>query len=182
MKSISSQICTAAASIMICGYSISATADNRENEHRDFRWHENHREYTNNDRGNHDYNDHRDNRNDRDRHDDWNKSDNGDRHNDLERHEREQGHNGRTVFIVPPGYLPHPGECRVWYPDRPAFRQPHDFYRYHHFREEPRDAYVVRCEPDNHDRVKVHLCLNGIEVAVQWYDSHSGAFLFENRW
>ncbi|MBX3502521.1 MAG: hypothetical protein KF889_24005 [Alphaproteobacteria bacterium] len=25
---------------------------------------------------------------------------------------------------IPPGHLPPPGECRVWYPDRPAGHQP----------------------------------------------------------
>lgn len=26
--------------------------------------------------------------------------------------------------VIPPGHLPPPGECRVWYPDRPAGHQP----------------------------------------------------------
>jgi hypothetical protein len=27
-------------------------------------------------------------------------------------------------FNIPPGHLPPPGSCRVWYPDRPPGQQP----------------------------------------------------------
>jgi len=176
MKSISSHICTAAASFLICGYSISASAGDNGNGHRDFRWQDKHKEYNNQKKGD------RNNRDQKDNRDNDNKRGSWQERNDRERHERERVHIVRSnFFVVPRGYLPHPGECRIWYPDRPAHRQPHEFYRHHQFRDEPHDAYVVRCEPDNQNRVKVHLSLNGVEVAVQWYDSQ-GAFLFENRW
>ena len=29
-----------------------------------------------------------------------------------------------TAYSVPPGHLPPPGSCRVWYPDRPPGQQP----------------------------------------------------------
>jgi hypothetical protein len=175
MKSITSHICTAAASFLICGYSFSASADGRGNEHRDLRGHENNREYSNDQRSDRNYHDGKDNRDTDNRRDDWrDRDDNGN-------HEREHGRVVRNAFfIVPRGYLPHPGECRIWYPDRPVHKQPQGFYKHRQFRDEPRDAYVVRCEPDVQNRVRVHLSLNGVEVAVQWYDSQ-GAFLFENR-
>ena len=29
-----------------------------------------------------------------------------------------------TAYDIPPGHLPPPGACRVWFPDRPPGRQP----------------------------------------------------------
>lgn len=42
---------------------------------------------------------------------------NGDRETYFQRH-------GYTQLNIPPGHYPPPGECRVWYPDRPAGQQP----------------------------------------------------------
>ncbi|OPY77218.1 MAG: hypothetical protein A4E65_02816 [Syntrophorhabdus sp. PtaU1.Bin153] len=42
---------------------------------------------------------------------------NGDRESYFQRH-------GYTQLSIPPGHYPPPGECRIWYPDRPPGQQP----------------------------------------------------------
>ena len=34
------------------------------------------------------------------------------------------GHHGHSAVKVPPGHMPPPGKCRVWFPDRPPGHQP----------------------------------------------------------
>jgi len=45
------------------------------------------------------------------------KYDYADRNTYFQRH-------GYTQLNIPPGHYPPPGECRIWYPDRPAGQQP----------------------------------------------------------
>lgn len=51
-----------------------------------------------------------------------------------QRHEERKRHEGSSSYFhqrgytrIPDGHLPPPGECRVWYPDRPAGHQPPPF-------------------------------------------------------
>jgi hypothetical protein len=59
------------------------------------------------------------------------------RHGERERHEASQHHDGKshegksyfhrqgyTRLKIPEGHYPPPGECRFWYPDKPAGQQP----------------------------------------------------------
>lgn len=68
------------------------------------------------DRDRYDYRDHAD-RYDNDRH--WYDADDR-RWSDGDRDRR----GGRNAYGIPPGHLPPPGSCRVWYGDRPPGHQP----------------------------------------------------------
>ncbi len=46
-----------------------------------------------------------------------------DRDKDRHRGEHERGR-GQAALKVPPGHLPPPGECRIWFPGRPPGHQP----------------------------------------------------------
>ena len=38
--------------------------------------------------------------------------------------ERGSRHYKSTMPNIPPGHMPPPGKCRIWYPDRPPGQQP----------------------------------------------------------
>lgn len=62
---------------------------------------------------------------DRDRDDDWERDRDRDRDDDWD---RDRGRDPRVYrprgLNVPRGHYPPPGECRIWYPGRPAGQQP----------------------------------------------------------
>ena len=52
----------------------------------------------------------------------------GDRHGRKHRHDDDRRRRDRDWYHghvhIPPGHLPPPGSCRIWYPDRPPGHQP----------------------------------------------------------
>jgi hypothetical protein len=47
------------------------------------------------------------------------------------------------AYEVPPGHLPPPGQCRIWYPGVPPGQQPPPGDCYELSRHVPPDAYLV---------------------------------------
>ena len=58
--------------------------------------------------------------------------------------EEEEPYYPREVVKIPPGHMPPPGKCRIWYPDRPPGHQPPpgdcEDLRYH----VPSGAWLIR--------------------------------------
>jgi hypothetical protein len=61
---------------------------------------------------------------------------------------------GYTQLNIPKGHYPPPGECRIWYPDRPAGQQPPPVQC---GRPVPPGAWLIQHPHDLHDRVHVNV-------------------------
>ena len=83
---------------------------------------------------------------------------------------------------VPPGHLPPPGMCRVWFPGRPPGHQPPPTHCGEARHEAPMGAWVLY-RPDR-DKKRVHVSVYdasrpSVVVAIRYYDAVSGEFLYE---
>lgn len=81
---------------------------------------------------------------------------------------------------IPPGHLPPPGTCRVWYPGRPPGRQPEPSSCDAAERAAPAGSWIVY-RPGS-DRKVVHVReidrrRAGVVVRVRIFDAASGVFL-----
>lgn len=84
---------------------------------------------------------------------------------------------GYSSLNIPPGHYPPPGECRIWYPDRPAGHQPPPFRCSDPV---PRGAWLIQNPGDmpNHVRVTAYdMAAPGRILEVGEYDIGSGGLI-----
>lgn len=81
---------------------------------------------------------------------------------------------------IPEGHLPPPGECRVWYPGRPAGQQPPPRHCDEAERTAPPGTWVLYRPPDDervvHARV-VDPARRGVVIRIDLYDVERGTYL-----
>jgi hypothetical protein len=91
---------------------------------------------------------------------------------------RRDRHGEAARLGVPPGHLPPPGECRVWYPGRPPGHQPPPTDCDRAMRRAPAGAWVLY-RPDRrhvHSRV-IDRRRSGVVVRVRVYEAAGGRYL-----
>jgi len=92
---------------------------------------------------------------------------------------------GRPAHLgIPPGHLPPPGQCRVWFPGRPPGRQPRPgncIDVEHHVRP---GAWLVRRSYDDPKHIKVMVYSHERPLSVlvvRYYLAESGKFAYEEH-
>ena len=87
---------------------------------------------------------------------------------------------GAETLAIPPGQLPPPGECRLWFPGRPPGRQPKARACSEVESAAPAGAWVLY--RPSQDRRVVHVRYlderrDGVVVWIRVFDASSGAFI-----
>lgn len=95
-----------------------------------------------------------------------------------------RGPSTAATLGVPPGHLPHPGECRVWIPGRPPGRQARARSCDGILGTAPAGAWILY--RPGADRRVVHVRYvderrAGIVIRVRVFDAESGAFIRDER-
>ena len=92
---------------------------------------------------------------------------------------------GHPAYLgIPPGHLPPPGQCRVWFPGRPPGRQPRPgncIDVEHHVRP---GAWLVRRSYDDPEHIKVMVYSHERPLSVmvvRYYLAESGKFAYEEH-
>jgi hypothetical protein len=87
---------------------------------------------------------------------------------------------GYTTLDIPPGHLPPPGKCRLWYPDRPPGHQPPPENCGHLRAHAPVGAWLVHRPKERPTYVDVSVYdayQPGIVISIGLFDVNTGAFL-----
>jgi hypothetical protein len=87
---------------------------------------------------------------------------------------------GYTRLNIPRGHYPPPGECRVWFPDRPPGQQPPPGDCRRLRAAVPRGAWLIRHPDDDPEHVHVHVYDDrrpGTIVAVGEFRIGTGVFV-----
>ena len=71
---------------------------------------------------------------------------------------------------IPPGHLPPPGSCRIWYPGKPPGHQPPPQSCESAFRKAPPNAWVITRKDHNHELLEVHETgANKVIIDIKFY-------------
>jgi hypothetical protein len=87
---------------------------------------------------------------------------------------------GYTTLGIPPGHLPPPGKCRLWYPDRPPGHQPPPESCGHLRAHAPAGGWLIHRpthEPHYVDVSVYDAYQPGIVISIGLFDVDTGAFL-----
>jgi hypothetical protein len=87
---------------------------------------------------------------------------------------------GHTTLGVPPGHLPPPGQCRLWYPGRPPGHQPPPEHCGRLRYGVPAGAWLIHQPKDKptYADVSVYDAYQpGIVISIGLFDVNTGAFL-----
>jgi len=87
-----------------------------------------------------------------------------------------------VALHIPPGHLPPPGMCRIWYPDRPPGHQPPPNDCAYLTGRVPFGAWLIR-RPSN-DKKNVHVSVYdqvrpGVVIVIRVFDAATGKFVSE---
>lgn len=97
-------------------------------------------------------------------------------------HSRRREERG-TPLGVPPGHLPPPGKCRVWFPGRPPGRQPRPVSCTEAMAHAPAGSWVLY-RPSRGDEVHARVIDSrrpGVVVSVRVYAAAEGRYLRTER-
>ncbi|RJP75122.1 MAG: hypothetical protein C4532_00840 [Candidatus Abyssobacteria bacterium SURF_17] len=88
------------------------------------------------------------------------------------------------VVAIPPGHLPPPGECRIWYPGEPPGQQPPPGPCSELEWRVPLGAWLVHGPSEHYEDFVVevyHEQQPRVVISIRYFDSESGRFLREEK-
>ncbi len=92
---------------------------------------------------------------------------------------------GRPAHLgIPPGHLPPPGQCRVWFPGRPPGRQPRPGNCVEVERFVRPGCWLVRRSYDDPKHIKVMVYSHerpSSVLSIRYYLAESGKFAYEEH-
>jgi hypothetical protein len=86
----------------------------------------------------------------------------------------------RPALKIPPGHLPQPGACRIWYPGVPPGKQPPPGDCQALARNVPEGAWLISRYPSEPRQVEVTVYDDrrpGVVIEVRLFNASTGAFL-----
>jgi hypothetical protein len=85
---------------------------------------------------------------------------------------------------IPPGHLPAPGECRIWYPGQPPGHQPPPGPCKKLASQVPPGAWLVSRPGKNRKKVEVSVYdadIPGVILVIRLFEAASGKFISERK-